>query len=75
MGWFGPAGTDPEHRGHGIGAALLLRCLADIRGAGLAECLVSWVGPREFYDRTAGVVGERRYAVLSKYLASERTLV
>jgi len=75
LGWFGPAGTDPEHRGHGIGATLLLRCLRDIRNTGLDRCLISWVGPREFYDRAAGVTGERRYAVLRKYLASERTIV
>src|SRR5262249_18590992 len=27
LGWFGPTGTWPEHRGKGLGEALLLACL------------------------------------------------
>jgi len=68
LGWFGPAGTVPAHRGRGLGAALLLACLVDVAGAGHRQCLISWIGPREFYERTAGVSGERRYVVLSKTL-------
>ncbi len=68
LGWFGPAGTDPEHRGRGVGAALLLACLVDVGGAGHDECLISWIGPRDFYERTVGIAGERTYVVMAKTL-------
>src|SRR5205823_2084720 len=32
LGWFGPAGTLTPHRGQGLGEALLLRCLLDVKG-------------------------------------------
>lgn len=66
LGWFGPAGTVPSHRAKGIGAALLLACLDDVRVAGHDECLISWIGPRDFYERTVGIAGEREYVVMSK---------
>ncbi|GAB4519953.1 MAG: hypothetical protein Tsb0020_38540 [Haliangiales bacterium] len=68
-GWFGPAGTLPEHRGRGLGRALLCACLVDIAEAGHERCEVAWIGPRDFYQRTAGVSGERRFAVLRKDLS------
>ena len=65
LGWFGPAGTWPEHRGNGLGEALLVACLVDIAAAhGTAE--IAWVGPREFYEKAVGVVGERTFAVMTK---------
>src|SRR5205823_6329705 len=30
LGWFGPTGTWPAHRGKGLGEALLLACLIDV---------------------------------------------
>ena len=66
LGWFGPAGTVTSHRGKGLGAALLLACLDDVRAAGHDECLISWIGPRDFYERTVGIASEREYVVLSK---------
>jgi len=65
LGWFGPAGTWPEHRGHGLGEALLIACLVDIAAAHhTAE--IAWVGPREFYEKAVGVIGERTFAVMTK---------
>jgi len=64
LGWFGPTETWPAHRGQGLGAALLLACLVDV-AAQHARCEVAWIGPRAFYDRIAGIAGERRFAVLS----------
>jgi GNAT superfamily N-acetyltransferase len=65
LGWFGPAGTWPEHRGHGLGEALLIACLVDIAAAhDTAE--IAWVGPREFYEKAVGVIGERTFAVMTK---------
>lgn len=66
LGWFGPAGTLDAHRGRGLGAALLLACLADVAAAGLHTCEIAWIGPRDFYARVAGIAGERRFAVMRK---------
>jgi GNAT superfamily N-acetyltransferase len=66
LGWFGPTGTWPAHRGRGLGEALLLACLADVKAAGHARCEVAWIGPRPFYDKAAGIVDERRFVVLRR---------
>jgi GNAT superfamily N-acetyltransferase len=70
LGWFGPAGTWPAHRRRGLGEALLGACLVDVAAAGHPRCEVAWIGPRAFYERAAGVAGERRFVVLRKELAS-----
>jgi GNAT superfamily N-acetyltransferase len=67
LGWFGPAGTWKAHRGQGLGEALLLACLVDV-AAEHSQCEVAWIGPRPFYDKVAGIVGERRFVTLSKSL-------
>jgi GNAT superfamily N-acetyltransferase len=66
LGWFGPAGTWPAHREKGLGAALLLACLEDVRRNGHDQCVISWIGPRDFYEHTVGIAGERRYVVMAK---------
>ena len=68
LGWFGPTGTFPAHRNRGLGATLLLACLLDIARAGHPHATIAWIGPREFYERTAGVIGETRFVVLEKSL-------
>lgn len=65
LGWFGPAGTWPAHRGKGVGEALLLACYLDV-AADHDVCEVAWIGPRAFYERVAGIAGERRFVVLTK---------
>lgn len=65
LGWFGPAGTWPQHRGRGLGQALLMACLVDVAHAH-AACEIAWIGPRRFYEQTAGGAGERSFVVLSK---------
>jgi GNAT superfamily N-acetyltransferase len=67
LGWFGPTETWPAHRSQGLGAALLLACLVDV-AAHHARCEVAWIGPRAFYDRIAGISGDRRFVVLSRDL-------
>jgi mycothiol synthase len=69
LGWFGPAGTLEPHRRRGLGEALLVACLVEVAAAGLSSCTIAWIGPRAFYERTAGVSGERRFVVLGKDLA------
>ena len=65
LGWFGPTGTWPAHRGRGLGEALLLACLVDV-AAHHARCEVAWIGPRPFYDKVAGIAAERRFVVLTR---------
>ncbi|HEY5934627.1 MAG TPA: GNAT family N-acetyltransferase [Kofleriaceae bacterium] len=65
LGWFGPTGTWPAHRGKGLGEAVLLACLVDV-GAEHGRCEVAWIGPRPFYDKVAGIVDERRFVLLTR---------
>jgi mycothiol synthase len=67
LGWFGPTGTWPAHRGRGLGEALLLACLVDV-AAHHAQCEVAWIGPRPFYDKVAGIAADRRFVVLTRNL-------
>ena len=67
LGWFGPTGTWPAHRGNGLGEALLLACLLDV-GTERDQCEVAWIGPRPFYEKVAGIAGERRFVVLGRQL-------
>lgn len=67
LGWFGPTGTWPAHRGQGLGEALLLACLVDVAAAH-ARCEVAWIGPRPFYEKAAGIADERRFVLLTKTL-------
>jgi mycothiol synthase len=68
LGWFGPTGTWPAHRGNGLGEALLVACLVDV-AVRHARCEVAWIGPRPFYDKVAGVAADRHFIVLSRDLA------
>lgn len=65
LGWFGPAGTDPAHRGRRLGEALLVRCLDDVRGLPEAG-VIAWIGPKEFYRKTVGAVDDRRFVQLEQ---------
>lgn len=67
LGWFGPTGTWPAHRGNGLGEAVLVACLVDV-AAEHAHCEVAWIGPRPFYDKVAGVAADRRFVLLTKQL-------
>lgn len=68
LGWFGPAGTAPEHRGQGLGQALLIPCLVDVAAAGRTEGVIAWIGPRAFYESVAGATSGRSFVVLAKQL-------
>jgi GNAT superfamily N-acetyltransferase len=65
LGWFGPTGTWPEHRGNGLGEALLVACLVDV-ARDHDRCEVAWIGPRPFYEKAAGIVAERTFAAMIK---------
>ncbi len=65
---FGPAATWPAHQRKGLGAALLLCCLCDAAKRGHVEIMISWIGPRDFYDRVVGIHATRKFIVLEKSL-------
>ena len=67
LGWFGPTGTWPAHRGQGLGEALLMACLVDVAREH-AQCEVAWIGPRPFYEKVAGIASDRSFVTLSKSL-------
>ena len=58
-GFFGPMGTAPAARGHGLGRVLLWHCLNDMRDAGHRTSVIPWVGPIAFYQQWAGCRVER----------------
>ena len=56
LGLFGPMGVLESYRGKGVGKALLLACLVEMKTKGYAYAAVGWAGPQEFYAKTAGAV-------------------
>ena len=66
LGWFGPAGTAPAHRGKRLGEALLVRCLEDVRGLPEAG-VIAWIGPKAFYAKAVGAVDDRRFVALEQW--------
>ncbi len=54
--FFGPTGVSLEHRGKGIGRALLIASLYGLRNAGYAYGIIGGVGPAEFYAKTVGAI-------------------
>ena len=55
-GFFGPTGVDESVRGQGIGHALLLASLLDLKTMGYAYAIIGDVGPAVFYERTVGAM-------------------
>jgi ribosomal protein S18 acetylase RimI-like enzyme len=53
-GFVGPIGVAQEARGRGVGAALLLACLHDMRAMGYGYAVAGAVGAPEFFRRVAG---------------------
>lgn len=53
-GFFGPTGVDEAARGGGVGHALLLACLLDMRAQGYAYAIIGGAGPVDFYAKSVG---------------------
>ena len=56
LGYFGPTGVAEAFRGKGIGKALLLACLVEMKLKGYGYAIIGWVGPQEFYEKALGAV-------------------
>lgn len=54
--FFGPTGVDPKARKGGVGTALLLACLEDMKHAGYGYAIIGGVGPAEYYAKAVGAV-------------------
>jgi predicted N-acetyltransferase YhbS len=54
--FFGPTGVEPKARRNGVGTALLLACLEDMKQHGFGYAIIGGVGPADYYSRTVGAV-------------------
>ncbi len=52
--FFGPTGVLESQRGKGVGKALLIACLNDMKTMGYAYAIIGGVGPAEFYSKAVG---------------------
>jgi GNAT superfamily N-acetyltransferase len=55
-GFVGPIGVLDSARGQGVGAALLLACLHDMRTMGYGYAIAGHVGAPEFFRKVAGAI-------------------
>lgn len=55
-GFFGPTGVEEASRGLGIGHALLLASLFDLKAMGYTYAIIGDVGPSAFYEKTVGAM-------------------
>ena len=53
-GFVGPMGVAPQARGIGIGRAVLLAALRQMRALGYAYAVIGGVGPADFYKKAVG---------------------
>lgn len=54
LGFFGPVGVDRLHRRAGIGTALLMACLLDMKLKGYGYAVIGAVKDTDFYKNTVG---------------------
>jgi GNAT superfamily N-acetyltransferase len=66
LGWFGPTGVAQSHRGRGLGRALLLASLADLRRLGYHRVVIPWTDAIEFYRKTCEAQIESRFVILRR---------
>ncbi len=71
LGWFGPAGTWPAHRGHRLGQAVLIACLLDI-AADHDTCEIAWIGPEPFYQKSCGILGRRTFVAMNREFTEDK---
>ncbi len=67
-GFFGPTGVHPDFRRKGIGGALLLHCLRDIKAQGLKEATISWTNLFHYYHTYTGALVGRVFVAFRKKL-------
>ncbi len=73
LGYFGPTGVLESFQGQGIGKALLLSCLLEMRTKGYGYAIIGWIGPQEFYEKAAGatVIPDSTPGIWKNFLLGE----
>ena len=66
LGWFGPTGVAESMRGRGLGCALLLASLADLRRLGHARAVIPWTDALDFYRKCCGAEAAHRFIAFAK---------
>jgi hypothetical protein len=56
LGYFGPTGVQGGFRKKGVGRALLVACLLDMKLKGYGYAVIGGVGPAEYYKKTVNAV-------------------
>lgn len=54
--FFGPTGVEAKARKGGVGTALLLACLEDMKHAGYGYAIIGGVGPADYYAKAVGAI-------------------
>jgi GNAT superfamily N-acetyltransferase len=66
LGFFGPTGVAPAHRGKRLGWQLLHACLADARRLGYQRVVIPWTDAIGYYEKGCGARIAHRFVVLRK---------
>ena len=53
-GFFGPIGVHNQERANGVGAALLMACMNDMKREGYGYCVIGDAGPTDFFRKICG---------------------
>lgn len=56
LGFFGPIGIAEGYRGQGMGRALLMACLLDMKLKGYGYAIIGWAEPADFYCKTVNAM-------------------
>jgi GNAT superfamily N-acetyltransferase len=56
LGYFGPTGVAESFQRQGIGKALMLACLLEMKLKGYGYAVIGWAGPQEFYEKAVGAI-------------------
>jgi mycothiol synthase len=70
LGFFGPTGVAPAHRGKRIGRDLLHACLADARRLRYDRVVIPWTDAISYYAKGCGAQIAHRFLILRKEVDS-----
>jgi mycothiol synthase len=66
LGFFGPTGVAPAHRGRGLGASLLRASLADLHRLGYERAIIPWTDALDFYRKACGATVAAEFVTLTR---------
>ena len=56
LGFFGPTGVAKNYRNRGIGKALLMACMLDMKLKSYGYAIIGGVGPAQFYEKAVNAI-------------------